>query len=504
MGKLATIQRVVGADPDLQVKIASENGPVTPDSGFDGLSLVNVNVQPPLQEKTTTQNGEVVADAEYYGLSKVNVDVPAPPLSRRTIRVNGVYNAENEGLNGYSEVEVDVPDNSGYGQSDNTITFYDYDGTILRRINLDQLPITELDLPTPPPHEYLIFSGWTHTLSEINETETGLNVGAVYDTVGGKTYAFIEVNDSTGYNVPLNIRKTGADTTLSIKVFDTDNETEVIDIVDTSVGTISHVLYLPSIPQKKYRVELYVTEGSGTYSLGGGSNSLTFIGSNNRNYRETLLKVFVGNNNVTRIESYAFYQCYSLTNVTISNSVTSLESDAFESCRSLTSVTIPSSVTGIGGFVFDSCYSLTSAVIPNSVTYMPTFRNCRSLASVTIPNSVTTVGQAFDGCSSLTNITIPNNVTSIGSYGFRTCYLLTGVAIPSSITSIGTQMFEGCYSLRIVDMTEFDVVLTLPSTSVFSGIPAIFKIKVKQSMVDAYKTATNWSVYATNIVGVEV
>lgn len=392
MGKLATIQRVVEADPNLQAKIASKNGMVTPDSGFDGLSLVNVNVQLPLQEKTTTQNGEVVADAEYYGLSKVNVDVPAPPLSKRTIRVNGIYNAENEGLNGYSEVVVDVPDNSGGGQSDDTITFYDYDGTILRRINLDELPITTEDLPTPPPHEYLIFSEWTHTLSEINEAETGLNIGAIYDTVGGKTYAFIEVNDSTGYNVPLNIRKTGENTTLSIKVFDTDSETEVVDIVDTSVGVISHTLYLPNTPQKKYRVELYVTEGSGEYSLGGGSSSFTFIGGSNQNYRNTLLKVFIGN----------------------------------------------------------------------------------------------------------------NNVTSIGSYAFQTCYSLTNIIIPNSVTSIGNSAFSNCYSLKIVDMTEFDVVLPLPNINVFESIPVIFKIKVKQSMVNAYKTATNWSVYANNIVGVEV
>ena len=82
-------------------------------------------------------------------------------------------------------------------------------------------------------------------------------------------------------------------------------------------------------------------------------------------------------------------------------SVTSIGVNAFYECSSLTSVTIPTSVTSIGKRAFLSCSNLTS---------------------VTISNSVTSIGSgAFYGCSSLTSVTIPNSVTSIRVGAFKNC-----------------------------------------------------------------------------------
>ncbi|MBO7311841.1 MAG: leucine-rich repeat protein, partial [Alistipes sp.] len=93
--------------------------------------------------------------------------------------------------------------------------------------------------------------------------------------------------------------------------------------------------------------------------------------------------------------------------------------ESFYDCNSLTSVTIPDSVTTIGERAFWDCGSLTSVTIPDSVTTIGNyaFRDCSSLTSVTIPDSVTTIGDdAFYGCKSLTSATIGDSVTTIGNY----------------------------------------------------------------------------------------
>lgn len=70
----------------------------------------------------------------------------------------------------------------------------------------------------------------------------------------------------------------------------------------------------------------------------------------------------------TRIRSYSFRECSSLTRITIPDGVTSIGNYAFESCSSLTSVIIPDGVTTLGIYVFYNCSSLTSITIPDSVT----------------------------------------------------------------------------------------------------------------------------------------
>ena len=91
---------------------------------------------------------------------------------------------------------------------------------------------------------------------------------------------------------------------------------------------------------------------------------------------------------VTRIGTIngGFYDCTSLSSVTIPNSVTSLYTGAFRNCTSLTSITIPSGVTYVGEASFNQCTSLTSVTLPSGVTEIATyaFYNCTSLQSVTI------------------------------------------------------------------------------------------------------------------------
>ena len=147
---------------------------------------------------------------------------------------------------------------------------------------------------------------------------------------------------------------------------------------------------------------------------------------------------------VTRIGSYAFYGCSSLTAVEIPNSVTSIGDEAFYGCSGLTAIQIPSSVTSIGERAFYGCSSLTAVEIPNSVTSIgdEAFYGCSGLTAIQIPSSVTSIGErAFYDCSSLTTVEIPNSVTSIGERAFYGCERLHSVTIGAGVLSIGSNAF---------------------------------------------------------------
>ena len=110
---------------------------------------------------------------------------------------------------------------------------------------------------------------------------------------------------------------------------------------------------------------------------------------------------------------------------------------------------IPASVTQIEDYTFYNCPSITSVTLPKTITTIgkSAFENCTSITSMDIPNKVTRIGNnAFEKCP-LATITIPNNVTTIGSYAFNSCDKLSSVILGESVDSIGGNAFYGCRKL---------------------------------------------------------
>jgi PKD repeat protein len=159
---------------------------------------------------------------------------------------------------------------------------------------------------------------------------------------------------------------------------------------------------------------------------------------------------------VIGIGANAFFDCYSLTSITIPNNVTNIGSGAFMNCTNLTSAAIQGGA--IGGSAFYGCYSLTNVTLGTNVTSIGAYAFSGGyyygntlygggdpLSSITIPNSVTNIGAyAFYDCTNLTSAAIQGGGT-IGDYAFNDCYSLTNVTLGTNVTSIGAYAFSGYY-----------------------------------------------------------
>ena len=192
----------------------------------------------------------------------------------------------------------------------------------------------------------------------------------------------------------------------------------------------------------------------------------------------TYTKMYDGNPELTSGDTnFSGESKYEMTEAIIGDCVTSIGSDAFKVHSGLTSVVIPNSVVSIGRLSFGGCYGITS---------------------VTIPNSVTTIDEyAFQICSGLTSIDIPDSVTSIGKSAFQSCSGATNVTIGSGVTSIGNTAFGWCYSLTSVTINA-----TNPpniGSGVFDYGSDFYLLYVPDNSVNAYKTASGWSKYASRI-----
>ena len=92
-----------------------------------------------------------------------------------------------------------------------------------------------------------------------------------------------------------------------------------------------------------------------------------------------------------------------------------------------------------------------------------------------------------------------SNATSIGNYAFRSCSGLTSVSFPNA-TSIGNSAFNSCSSLTTIYVgTNTSTICKLSNTNAFNKCTNLTNIYVPASLVDSYKSATNWSSYADKI-----
>ena len=204
------------------------------------------------------------------------------------------------------------------------------------------------------------------------------------------------------------------------------------------------------------------------------ANTVTYIGSQCFESDKELANVKLSSN-IKRMESGAFGNCTSLTEITIPKSLEEAGREygfgmydygPFCGCTNLKTVKLEKGLTQIAGNLFMRCYGLEDIDIPDTVTTIGenAFKLCTSIRSVTIPDTVTYIGsQCFESDKELANVKLSSNIKRMESGAFGNCTSLTEITIPKSLEEAGREYgfgmydygpFCGCTNLKTVKLEK--------------------------------------------------
>ena len=255
------------------------------------------------------------------------------------------------------------------------------------------------------------------------------------------------------------------------------------------------------------------------------------------------------------LNRYAFWSCYNLNTIymgiELSTVASMAQSNALSDCSALQSIYVPAGLVDkyksaenwsyyssiIYPFVgpnlsFDSttgllsgyCSVLLSSAELNSflsdnnidrasitqislpyLTYFAgfeTFAGCSNLISVSLPVCDDIGAQTFQSCTRLSDVYIPNCSTVV-AFAFRNCEALQSISLPVC-SYIGIQAFWST-NLNSIVLGSTSVCMmsgsnTFDSTPIASGTGSIY---VPASLVNAYKSAKNWSYFSNRIFPIQ-
>ena len=435
-----------------------------------------------------------------------------PEYGTKTITVNGTYSAEDDGLDGYSEVTVNV--SGGSAEVPETVlkdvTLIDYDGTVLHEYTKTEfLALTAL--PENPSHTGLVAQGWNWSLANAKTYVSKwdcLVIGQNYTTSDGKTRIYINVTDafiSIGNYFRLGF-------TCSV------NGGAVIDWGDGSTTTSSGtgmVNYTHTYTTAgEYLVTITVAEGA-TINLGFNGSNQGFFYFGNDNHPAKLLptKIEIGNR-VTRFNRNCFNGSINLKSISIPNTITEIGNSTGNgstfATTGITGLVIPNSVATIPTSLVSECNDLVFISVPSSITAIGnspfSAGALQSLRALTLPDTITTFATAFSGisyrCPKVEKFSCPCVREGILESGyFRENYYCRKIIIPASVTQINDYAMTSSCGLKemyLLPETPPTIVNTrgMPYMSLTIYVP----YSADHSILEAYQTATNWSSYADRMV----
>lgn len=199
-----------------------------------------------------------------------------------------------------------------------------------------------------------------------------------------------------------------------------------------------------------------------------------------------------------------------VTEIILPEGIQTLGNNCLNGYDKLLQMELPESLTSIGNYTFSGNTGMVISHIPDGVTSIgdSAFYKCYAINITELPSALNHIGSsAFDNCRIMSITKVPEGVTEIASSAFYSCRAIATLELSGPITAINSKAFNDCTKLSILSLPNVTEVPTLGATIPFGNSTwptPIYKgtgyIYVPDTLVESFKSATNWSTYADQIL----
>ena len=224
--------------------------------------------------------------------------------------------------------------------------------------------------------------------------------------------------------------------------------------------------FKPNVDRKSYNVSgigsctdkdiviPYTHNGLPVTAIGGSAFSETDITS------VTIL------NNITLIDSYAFYKCYSLKYVCFGDGVETIHNNVFYDCTAIESIIFPKNLKTLKSNVFTNCTSLSTVYANDCLTIISLTNMFKGTAwfnnddnwedNVLYLKSLSGDSLYLIDSKNLISgeYVVKDKTRIIAAYAFSGWKELTSIVLPDSLMSISYGAFSGCTNLSNVSVGD--------------------------------------------------
>ena len=440
-----------------------------------------------------SKNGQSASYTPSQMASAINSIISAGALSiiSKSIFSNGTYSAEGDNADAFSSVVVDVPNTYTAGDEGKVVS----GGSLIAQGSMSVSSNSTYDTTS---YSQIVVDVPSASMSFISKT---ISQNGTYDPSDDSADAYSQVvvnvaggggDSNIGYDIILGTG-TGSisiSTISSFRGYVCSNNSGVTELTLTGCEYIGANAFYSCKNMSKISIPDCLSFSDQTF---GNCSSLISI------YAPSL-------NSVARS---GFASCIGLSEVSLPNVIV-LGAYAFMKCYSLKTVSFPECLS-IGGSCFAFCSSLENVYIPRVTEIgMTAFSGCSKLSQINVQTCQSLYDRAFLGCSSLESISLPE-CKYVGGYAFAGCINLSAVYFGSNIKNTAQYGFSGCFNLLSVYFTNPSVInnqypnmfTSTPISNYTVSTGGVYgSIYVPASLVDAYKTATQWSAFADRFTSI--